>query len=118
MEGGSRTPYEHEQGGQGGPGREAAEPGAELFRPRYLFTPRPAGWLAVGELAVEPVLGPVRVAGVRQPEEEYPEHSRQALPGPAVAGWRSTQPNFPSLPEPEVPAGGMSWSLATTAGEG
>ena len=65
MEGGSRTP--HEQGSQGAPGQEtaAAAAGAELFRPSYVYTPRLVGRLAVGELAVEPVLGPVRVAGVR-----------------------------------------------------
>jgi hypothetical protein len=74
MEGGSRTPQE--QGSKGAPGREAAAtaPAAELFRPSYVFTPRLVGRLAVGELAVEPVLGPVRVAGVRQPEEEDQEN--------------------------------------------
>jgi hypothetical protein len=75
MEGGSRTPYE--QGRHGVPGQEtaAAAPGAELFRPDHIYTPRLAGRLAVGELAVEPVLGPVRVAGVRKPEEEDPDGS-------------------------------------------
>jgi len=75
MEGGSRTP--HEQGSQEAFGREvaAAAPGAELFQPNYIFTPRLVGRLAVGELAVEPVLGPARVAGVRQPVEEDPENS-------------------------------------------
>jgi hypothetical protein len=75
MEGGSPTPYE--QAGRGAPGRElaAAAPGAELFRPNYIYTPRLVGRLAIGELAVEPVLGPVRVAGVRQPEEEDSEDS-------------------------------------------
>jgi hypothetical protein len=68
MEGGSHTP--HEQRSQGAPGREiaAAAPGVELFRPNYIYTSRLAGRLALGELAVEPILGPVRVAGVRQSE--------------------------------------------------
>lgn len=72
MEGESRTP--HEQGNHGAPGQEvAAEPGADLFRPNYVYTPRLAGRLALGELAIEPALGSVRVAGVRQPEEKDPE---------------------------------------------
>jgi hypothetical protein len=73
MEGGLRTP--HEQGSQRAHGRgaAAAAPGAE-YRPSYIFTPRLVGRLAIGELAVEPVLGPVRVAGVRQPAEEEPEN--------------------------------------------
>jgi hypothetical protein len=65
-EGGSRTLYEL-GGREGLGGREVA---AESFPPRYVFTPRLVGRLSCGELAVEPVLGVVRVAGVRQPEEE------------------------------------------------
>jgi hypothetical protein len=61
MEGGSRTPQEQQH--------------PEGWQPRYIYTPRLVGHLAIGELAVEPVLGPVRVAGVRQPEEEDPENS-------------------------------------------
>lgn len=93
MEGGSRSP--HEQGSQGAPGREAAAAvaGAELFRPSYVFTLRLVGRLAVGELAVEPVLGPVRVAGVRQPEEEGPDGSHVFVSwrdghGPGMAAGR------------------------------
>lgn len=82
MEGGSRTP--HEQGSRGARDRETAagEPGAELFRPNYIYTPRLVGRLAIGELAVEPVLGPARVARVRQPEEEDPDGSH------TVVSWR------------------------------
>ena len=43
---------------------------AEGFQPLYVFAPRMAGRLALGELAMEPVLGPVRVTGVRQAEGE------------------------------------------------
>lgn len=55
-EGGLRTPYERQP--------------AEAWQPRYTFTPRSVGYLACGELAVEPVLGPVRVSAVRPNEEE------------------------------------------------
>lgn len=51
------------------------ESAAELFRPNYIYTPRLVGRLALGELAIEPVLGLVRVAGVRQPEDEEPDGS-------------------------------------------
>jgi hypothetical protein len=87
MEGGSRTP--HEQGNQGAPGRQPATgaPGAELFRPNYIYTPRLVGRLAIGELAVEPVLGPVRVAGVRHSEHPVAETGAEAE-GFVHVSWR------------------------------
>lgn len=40
-------------------------------QPRYLFVPRPAGRLACNELAVEPALGPVRVADVEPASSDW-----------------------------------------------
>jgi hypothetical protein len=37
---------------------------------------------------------------------------------PCGGGMDGTTWTFPSIPEPEVPAGGMTLKLATTAGEG
>jgi hypothetical protein len=48
--GGLRSPYERSANG---------------FEPSYIFTPRLVGRLACGELAVEPVLGQVRVAEIK-----------------------------------------------------
>jgi hypothetical protein len=48
--------------------RTPHEQAAEDFQPRYVLTPRLVGHLACGELAIEPVLGPVRVAEVRPGE--------------------------------------------------
>jgi len=53
QKGGVRTPHEQAAGD---------------FHPRYVLTPRLVGHLACGELAIEPMLGPVRVAEVRPGE--------------------------------------------------
>jgi hypothetical protein len=67
--GGVRTPYGAEGaaavGNEAGIGRERA---GKRFEPRYIFTPRLIGRLALGELAIEPVLGPARVAEVTHGE--------------------------------------------------
>jgi hypothetical protein len=49
-------PLPHDSGGQ--------------VRPRYRLAWRPAGLLAWGELAIEPILGPVRVAAVSPPPSD------------------------------------------------
>ena len=88
--------------------RAAREPAAEGFHPRYVFTPRLAGRLACGELAVEPVLGPVRVTGIRPPEDETGESPHVHIawrdergPGSA-AGRYPADRSFPvRMPAPE-----------------
>jgi hypothetical protein len=41
------------------------------LQPRYVFVPRPAGRLALGEFVIEPALGPVRVAAVMRARDAF-----------------------------------------------
>lgn len=59
-DGGTRAPYER--------ALAASTAAARGWQPQYVFSPRLVGHLARGEVAVEPVLGEVRVAEVRQTE--------------------------------------------------
>jgi hypothetical protein len=52
-------------------GYRTGEAVANGFAPQYVFSPRLVGHLACGELAIEPVLGPVRVAKVLPAELEH-----------------------------------------------
>jgi hypothetical protein len=82
---------------------------AEEFQPLYVFTPRMAGRLALGELATEPVLGPVRVTGLDQAEEEdHPDGSFVFVswrdehgPGHATGRYPSSRSFEVRMPAPE-----------------